>query len=82
MLAWESSGAERNKVSIHVKKKMRTIRWILVPVSLGTLALGGCGPSEGSPEWCKQMQAKSPQQLSEVSQHDREVFVQKCVGLQ
>ena len=40
------------------------------------IALTGCGPERGSPEWCKQM-GRKPQ--SQWSPDDGQEYVSKCV---
>lgn len=41
------------------------------------LSVTGCGPSEGSPEWCEKMKNK-PQ--SEWTVNETQIFADKCLG--
>lgn len=40
------------------------------------LVLVGCGPKEGTPEWCESITNKPTDQLS---MHEKDVFMDKCV---
>ena len=53
------------------------MRVIAIGCLLAIPMLSGCGPAEGSPEWCRQMMNK-PQ--SAITPHQAMVLSQKCIG--
>jgi hypothetical protein len=49
----------------------------LVPLAAWALTAAGCGPKEGSPEWCEAMKNKPK---GNWTVHEEEVYGDKCAA--
>jgi hypothetical protein len=49
----------------------------LLPLAAWALALAGCGPKEGSPEWCEAMKNKP---RGDWTVHEEEIYGDKCAA--